>query len=494
MRKKIVLVLTMGLIITGTAFAQDVKTLPEYSIQETWTSKHMNILAADEMMGRKPGHDGNLIAGRYIAEQFKALGLKPANNGSYFQNIGLETVNPPKTGSISTDQGSAEIVQDFILRGGDGFQGDYEYVKLPYAWVGEGYDDYKGVDVKGKIVVAKLGEPNGNPNAFFRSGSQKAKLAQERGAVALIEIFESPSGWSRMSRFFGRPSTGLKAQGAGADLPNIWISSETAGKIFADKGNLKIDISKKETKELQAYNVAAILEGSDPKLKDEYIILSAHFDHVGFGAGAGKVTPEDTIFNGARDNAFGVVAVLAAAESFAKVKPKRSVLFLALNGEEMGLLGSRFYAENPLIPLNKSVFNMNCDGAGYNDTGLLTIIGMDRTGAKDEFQKAAAAFGLKAIDDPAPEQNLFDRSDNVSFAAKGIPAPTYSPGFTAFDAEINKYYHQNLDNPDNIDHNYLLKYAQSYTYAARLIANRKEAPKWIAGDKYEKAYNELYNK
>ena len=202
----------------------------------------------------------------------------------------------------------------------------------------------------------------------------------------------------------------------------------------------------------------------------------------------------DTIFNGARDNAFGTVAVLAAAESFTQLKPKRSILFIAYTAEEMGLLGSRHYAEHPLVPLNKTVFNMNCDGAGYNDVTKITVIGLDRTGVKNEFMKATKAFGLTAQDDPAPEQNLFDRSDNVSLAAKGIPAPTYSPGFNAFDAEINKYYHQAADNPDNIDHNYLLKYAQSYTYAARLIANRTQAPVWIKGDKYEQAYNKLFGK
>lgn len=492
MLKKLISTFALSLMFAGISIAQD---LPEFSIKESWTSKHMNILASDEMMGRKPGHDGNLISGRYIAEQFRALGLKPANNGSYFQNIFLESVTPPTYGSMQTDKGTAEVGKDFILLRGNGLEGEYETVTLPYGWTDEDYDDYKGVDVKGKVVIVKTGLPNSdNFNRVFSTIGEKQNLAAKNGAVALIEIFESPIGWSRISRFLGGPSTGLKTTDAGAVLPHIWINSEAGNKVLSEVSKIKLDVGSKVTKDIYAYNVGAILEGSDPELKNEFVVLSAHFDHIGFGASAGQVTPEDTIFNGARDNAFGVVAVLAAAESFVKVKPKRSILFLALNAEEIGLLGSKYYVENPLVPLNKTVFNMNCDGAGYNDTGLVTVIGLERTGVQAEFEKATAAFGLKAIDDPAPEQNLFDRSDNVSFAAKGIPAPTYSPGFTAFDDEINKYYHKNLDNPDNIDHNYLLKYAQSYTYAARLIANKAEAPKWIAGDKYEAAYKSLYNK
>lgn len=165
---------------------------------------------------------------------------------------------------------------------------------------------------------------------------------------------------------------------------------------------------------------------------------------------------------------------------------------IGYTGEEIGLLGSQYYVEHPLIPLKQCVFNLNCDGAGYDDTGLLTTIGLSRTDAKMELEQSAKAFGLKIIDDPAPEQNLFDRSDNVNFAAKGIPSPNFAPGMKAFGGEIMKYYHQTSDNPESVDFAYLHKYCQSYAYAARLIANRKDAPKWIAGDKYEKAWQTLF--
>lgn len=499
MIKKSISTLSLGLLIIGSSFAQKVQDLPEYSVPQSQTSKHMYILAADEMMGRKPGQQGNLIAGRYIAEQFRALGFKPANNGSYFQNIGLETITPPKEGVITTTEGSAKIGEDFVLMSGSGISGEYEVVHLPYAWVDEakGYDDYKGKDVKGKVIITSVGVPDSEaPNQLFASIADKQKLAKEKGAVAIIEVFNSPMPWRNVNRFFGRKTTKLKtATSEGPEITHVWINSATAKILAANKiSKADIKIGARKTEDIDSYNVAGILEGSDPKLKDEYLVLSAHYDHVGYGAENGQVTPEDTIFNGARDNAFGTVAVLTAAESFAKLKPKRSILFIAYTAEEMGLLGSRYYAEHPLVPLNKTVFNMNCDGAGYNDITKITVIGLDRTGVKAEFDIATKAFGLTAQDDPAPEQNLFDRSDNVSLAAKGIPAPTYSPGFNAFDDEINKYYHKNADNPDNIDHAYLLKYAQSYTYAARLIANRAKAPEWIKGDKYEAAYKALYGK
>lgn len=488
--------ISLGLLLTSSVMAQD---FPEFKVQQSQTSKHMNILAADEMMGRKPGTPGNLMAARYIAEQFRALGLKPANGDSYYQPVPLETTIPPSVGVISTTEGTAKIGTDFVLMQGGAIKGEYEVVHLPYAWVDKekGYDDFKGVDVKGKVIITSVGVPGEEaPNQLFASVDDKQKIAKEKGAVAIIEVFNSPRPWTMIQRFFGRPSTKLKTSGgAQGEVPHLWISSTAAKILVANKiSTVNLEVGARQSKDIATYNVAGILEGSDPKLKSEYLILSAHYDHVGYGAAAGQVTPQDTIFNGARDNAFGTVAVLTAAESFTKVKPKRSIIFVAYTAEEMGLLGSRYYAENPLVPLEKTVFNMNCDGAGYNDVSRITIIGLDRTGVKEEFQKATKAFGLTAMDDPAPEQNLFDRSDNVSLAAKGIPAPTYSPGFTAFDAEINKFYHQAADNPDNIDHSYLLKYAQSYTYAARLIANRAQAPAWIAGDKYEAAYKKLYGK
>ncbi len=480
--------------------AQKLKKTPEYLLTPSFTETHIRFLASDELLGRRTGDQGNKVAARYIAEQFRSLGIKPVNNGDYFQKVELESVTPPAGATITTQEGVAKIGEDFVLMSGDGLtNSSAEVVYLEYAWIDaeKGYDDYKGVDVKGKIIVTSAGTPDTkSPQQMFSTIGPKQKIAKEKGALAIIEVFNSPVPWRNISNYFGRKGIKLKTAGETSGGPtHLWISSASA-KILAKNKISKIDLNipKKQTEEVNSSNVVGVLEGSDPVLKNEYIVLSAHYDHIGYGAARGNVASGDTIFNGARDNAFGVTAVLTAAESFAKLKPKRSILFIAYTGEELGMLGSKYYSEHPLIPMKNCVFNLNCDGAGYNDMTKITVIGLSRTDAKSEIVEAATAFGLTATDDPAPEQNLFDRSDNVSFAAKGVPSPNYAPGMTAFDDAINKYYHQSADNPESVDFNYLLKYAQSYTYAARLIANRAKAPAWIAGDKYEKAYQTLYGK
>lgn len=156
------------------------------------------------------------------------------------------------------------------------------------------------------------------------------------------------------------------------------------------------------------------------------------------------------------------------------------------------MLGSKYYAEHPLVPLKQTIFDLNTDGAGYSDTTIISVIGLERTGAKNEIEAGAKAAGLGVFAEPAPEQGLFDRSDNVNFAIKGIPAPDISPGLRTFDETIAKYYHQAIDNPESLDYNYMLKFCKAYAYTARLIADRPTRPQWSAGDKYEAAGKALY--
>lgn len=239
-------------------------------------------------------------------------------------------------------------------------------------------------------------------------------------------------------------------------------------------------------------NVIGIVRGTDPDLRDEYLVLTAHYDHLGVGRSSSEV-PGDSIYNGARDNGMGTVAVIAAARAFAEAPPRRSILLLTPTAEEMGLVGSRYFAENPLIPLRQIIFNLNVDTGGYSDTSVVTVIGLNRTSAEPLIEWGTAAFGLDAILDPVPEQNLFDRSDNVSFASQGIPAPTFSPGFRAFsDPGVADYYHQVTDEVDDLDFEYLLRFAQAYVHTARLIADASERPRWRPGDKYEEAARALY--
>ncbi|MBA4055419.1 MAG: hypothetical protein C0490_11955 [Marivirga sp.] len=210
--------------------------------------------------------------------------------------------------------------------------------------------------------------------------------------------------------------------------------------------------------------------------------------------GVKKNNTPDSIFNGARDNAIGTVALLQAAKFFKNSPPKRSIVLIALTAEEKGLLGSEWYSNHPLIPLNQIVFDYNCDGAGYNDKSIATIIDFNRTTADELLKKACQAFGLELKGDPAPEQNLYERSDNVNFAVKGVPAVNFSPGVKAFDPELFKYYHQPADEVGSLDMVYLEKFFRSFVYGAYLLANSKERPMWKSGDKFEAAGKALYSK
>jgi Peptidase family M28 len=482
--------------------AQKLNKLPESTLPMTETSTHLRFLAADELMGRRTGEQGNMVAARYIAEQFRAMGLKPAaGQSSFYQKVPFKNTAPNTEGSLSIGDSTLKMMTDFIVL--DGKASDLKGLPVVFAgngWVDKETDDYKDLDVKGKIVIVSLGTPKTtSPWEAIQASELKTKIAAEHGAAALVELFTAKLPWKNVVGYFASERLKLDMKKAGEPdnaMPHLWVSGNRAALLAKDKvQTLSLTtFDKKETPVLSC-NVVGVLEGTDPVLKNEYVILSAHFDHVGTGKNGGQAfTKEDSIFNGARDDAFGCTAVLYAAKCLSQIKTKRSILFIAFTGEEIGLLGSSYYAENPLVPLKQCVYDLNCDGAGYNDTTLLTTIGLNRTDCKTELEIASKAFGLKIMDDPAPEQNLFDRSDNVSFAAKGIPAPTFAPGFTAFDDAIFKYYHQATDNPETINFTYLHKHCQVFAYAARLIANRKDQPKWIANDKYETAYKTLYGK
>lgn len=275
------------------------------------------------------------------------------------------------------------------------------------------------------------------------------------------------------------------------EFPSAWLKDEDGALLsfFEQAGGQvgRLEISGKNNLEIKVPNVLGMVEGTDPNLKNEYILISSHFDHLGVGN-----DPDDSIFNGARDNGIGVANMLTTGEYIAKHPLKRSVIFMACNAEEKGLLGSRWYADHPIIPLNQTVYNLNTDNGGYNDTEKITIIGYGRTSVNDLLVQSVEAFGMEAIDDPVPDQNLFDRSDNVSFASKGVPGVSYGPGFTSMDEEIRKYYHQPGDEPHTLDYEYLTKYTKAFTYALTLIGNYDGSITWVAGDKYEEAGKNLY--
>ncbi len=474
-----------------------IRKLPEYKLSKNEIEAHLRFIASDEMLGRRTGEITNNVTARYIAEQFRLQGLKtPNNQKDYLQPVPFELVKPTRKGEIYAGNDTLKLTKDFIMLSGAATKlENLPVVFVGYGWVDDKQDDYKGIDVKGKIVVAQLGIPNSDdPNENLRGSAKKVDFAAKNGAAAFIQLYNLKYPWGAITNFMGGEKLSLAPDNQSlSDIPHIWVSNTNLKKFTKETlSTLSLNVGEVTRKSVLSYNVLGVLEGSDPVLKNEYVVLTAHFDHVGTGKKGGRVTETDTIFNGARDNAFGTTAILSAVKAFTQKPAKRSILFIAYTGEEIGLLGSKYYAEHPLVPLKQCIYSLDCDGAGYNDTTKVTIIGFDRTDAQPQIEAGAKAFGLTAINDPAPEQNLFDRSDNVNLAIKGIPSPDFAPGFTAFDAEINKFYHQVADSPETVNYNYLLKFCQAYTYSARLIADRPTAPKWKVGDKYEKAFNELY--
>lgn len=474
--------------------AQSLKKLPETIYSRAEVEMNMRFLASDELQGRRTGEQGNLVAARYLAEQFRYLGIKPApGQTTYLQLVPFVIQKTAKEGLLIANNDTLHSGKEFVILGGGpaNFSADIVFVGYGQA------TDYTS-DVKGKIVVAQVGTPESKtPQEIFAASNDKRKLATEKGAALLIELFTAQIPWNFASRYFGNEKLSLD-NGTGNGTPHVWVNGQQ--KKYADlfksgATSAKFQTTGREQQNILSYNVVGVIEGTDPVLKNEYVVVSAHFDHVGMGKKGGNTyTPADSIFNGARDNAFGTVAMLTAAKTLSLKPAKRSILLIGYTAEEVGLLGSKYYAEHPLVPLNQCVFNLNSDGAGYSDKTLVSVIGLDRTNCKAEIEAGCKAFGLGVFGDPAPEQGLFDRSDNVNLAAKGIPAPDFAPGFKSFDGEIAKYYHQATDNPDSVDFDYLLKFCQSFAYSARLIANKAVRPYWIAGDKYEPAAKALYGK
>jgi hypothetical protein len=467
----------------------------ESAISPQQVKLNVQFLSSDELRGRDTGTPEIDIAAAYIASWLHAHGVQPAyGDSSFYQHIIFEQTPPPDEIVFTVGDSTYQKNSDLILM--NSFTGKLkgEIIYLNHAT----QDEIDKADVQGKIILTNAGLPGQqSPQQFFTSSGQKNSRAAQAGAAAIIELYSSPSApWPMLVNFLSRSRLQIAADTDDAPaIPQLWMNNPTVSRnnfLTSSAGKeASLSVTGEPKNEFTSRNVIGITEGSDLELKDEFIMLSAHYDHIGVRPGE---ETGDFIYNGARDNAVGTAGIMAAAAYFAKHPPKRSVIFAAWTAEEKGLLGSRYYAENPAIPLNQTVYNLNIDGAGYNDTTKVTIVGLGRTEADPELRAAAGAFGLEAIPDPVPEQNLFDRSDNVNFAVRGIPSPTYSMGFTGFDDEINYFYHRVTDEAESVNFNYVTDYIRSFVYAAYLIANAEEAPFWNPGDTYEQTGIELYGR
>ena len=489
MRKIVLALYFTALSITCISQSSDVKQINKI-ITAHAAFEPLDYLASDELKGRSPKRPEIDVAAKYISNNFVHAGVKKVQGASdYFQNFEIKLSIPAKQGSLKVSDSIFTLGNKLLQIGGDDIS-----LTAPIIFAGFGNnEDLDSIDVKGKIVVTRFGKSDSSSTgeAFGYTKTKQFSLI-EKGALALIELFnQQDAPWDAIQHYFGEERVV-----SGKDSIPVFLLDEgdsTIVSIIEKAEQATLVTTGNAIKSISAKNVIGRIEGTDAKLKDQYIVLSAHYDHIGVAkhpkTEEGKT---DSIYNGARDNAIGVAAVLNAARYFVKHPPKRSILFVLYTAEEMGLIGSRYFSDNPVVPLKKIIYNLNIDNAGYNDTTVVTVVGLGRTSADDDIKNACMAYGIKAIPDPAPEQNLFDRSDNLNLAVKGVPAPTFSLGITSFDGTIMKHYHQLSDEVGTIDKGYALKYIRSYVLAAKNIANNIVQPIWKKGDKYESAGKKLY--
>ena len=441
------------------------------SIQAGQLLAHIQRLASDEFEGRGPGTRGEELTVRYLIGQFKQYGLKPGNpDGSYIQNVPLNGVSSEAVVAITAGGKKLEFAMpgDLIatsLR----FEPEVKVADSDVVFVGYGivapeygWDDYKGVDVRGKTIVMLVNDPpvpdpadasrlddsmfKGNAMTYYGRWTYKYEIAAAKGAAAALIVHETgPAGYPYfvLISSHARENFDLRSEKNAGRVPvQGWMTLGKAQEFFKQAGSdfatLKQSALRKDFKPVtldakasftisnqmravDSKNVVAKLEGSDPKLKSEYVIYTAHWDHIG----RNEKLEGDQIFNGALDNASGTAGLLELAEAYTKLKtpPKRSVLFLAVTAEEKGLLGAKYYAEHPLYPLTRTLANLNMDGINtWGRTRDIEVIGYGNSTLEDILQDAIAAQQRVIKPDSGPEKGRFFRSDHFEFAKVGVPA------------------------------------------------------------------------
>ncbi len=515
--KKVSLLLFALIAIVTIAEAQD-KTAQNYA--ETITKedafKRLCILASDEFEGRGTGQPGAEKAAQYIKSQFQAFGLTAPVNNSYFQQLYLTEVSPGKR-SVSISGKPLIFLQDFYV-----LPNSYEDTKATYTefvFVGYGisspnYDDLSGVDLEGKVAVVLSGEPMSNGKSLITgtkslsdwttNRTKKTDAINAKNPSAIIFLDPTIEEMSGSAAYFNRTSLVLGKKDeiklplsiyASTDLINSLLASSgktierliqavkstTKPASFSFNSSLAVDFELKKTA-IDAKNVLGFLEGSDSILKNEIIAITAHYDHLGVGA-------DGEIYNGADDDGSGTTGVLQIAEAFAKAKkegngPKRSILFMTVVAEEKGLLGSEWYSNHPVFPLENTITNLNIDMIGRvgdlykgnaDSANYIYVIGSDKLSstlrkisenANNTYSKMVLDY---KYDDPKDPNRFYYRSDHYNFAKHNIPIIFYFNG-------VHEDYHKKTDEVEKINFPLLTKRAQLVFYTAWDLANNKEKP------------------
>jgi len=468
-------------LVQGAAPALDLRPALE-SIKKEKILDHIKVLASDEFEGRGPGTPGEEKTVAYLTGQFQKMGLKPGNpDGTFLQAVPLVGFQAKRvSGSFQTGGHTIGLTfpNDFVAVSRRMAQ-EVKVVNSEVVFVGYGvvapeygWDDYKGLDVRNKTLIMLVNDPavpdpkdpakldpaffRGRAMTYYGRWTYKYEIASEKGAAAVILVHETgPAGypfevvkgsWSRENFDIAQPRTGPGAPGGGQGPNRVeiegWITYDKAKELFQASGRDLEALKKAATRrdfrpeslncqaqfaisntlrEVQSHNVVAKLEGSDPSLKDETVIYTAHWDHLG----RDPALSGDQIYNGAVDNASGVAMVLEIARALTRVQPapKRSIVFLAVTAEEKGLLGAKYYAAHPLYPLDRTLSNVNLDGINlWGPTKDIISIGMGNSTLDDLLVELAQAHGRTVVPDADPEKGYYFRSDHFEFAKQGVPA------------------------------------------------------------------------
>jgi hypothetical protein len=459
----------------------------ETSLTVEQTRAHIGFLASDEMRGRDIGSPELDIAANYIRNHFQSINIPPLQGTiNYFQPVKLNSYDLPQNASASIGKESFLLNENLIVLNGGSIEwtGDYVYV-------GYGSDaELAKANIKGRMVLALAGSKDADDiNKMYRESRAKYRSVKKAGGIGLVELVVSQFPWKGLQNFFNKKKWTLN-EGT-PDAPFVWVRPGDLKKLsLRSKRKISgsLSVSVKSPRTINVKNVAAVLEGSDPMLKNEYIVITSHYDHIGVD----RNQKGDSIFNGARDNATGTGAMLQAAKFLAAHPPKRSVIFMAVTAEEKGSLGSQWFVNNPLVTLDKIVLNFNSDGLGYNDTSIVTSISLGRTNMDYLLERAAKAFGFGLQGDPDESEGFYERSDQISFARAGIPAIKLQPGFIRMDDDILRYYHKAPDHMESMDLDYITRFYRVFAYSVFLISNDSTKPAWNKGDKFEEAYRNLH--
>jgi Zn-dependent M28 family amino/carboxypeptidase len=512
------------------------------SITVSSIEHHIRVLADDSMMGRAPATRGEEMAVEYIISQFEKIGIQPGMpDGGWIQNVPVMGQRTNRNTTLQITRGGRQVHnfafgnEMIVSPAQDQLSVDIRNAEMVYVGHGiiapeENWDDYKGLDVSGKILIMKNSDPASYPDKFagdarlyYGRWTYKYEIAQELGALGVLIIHTTPTAgypWSVVANSFGRERFSLIPDGDERTPTQIqgWLSSRSSLELFTSAGldlqalmdaaesqdftpvslgNLRASISlTAENRYMNAKNVVGMLPGNDPILRDEYLVFSAHHDHLGVMA----PVDGDSIANGALDNASGVSAMLNLANAYKMVQPelKRSILFVAVGAEESGLLGSLYFARNPTVDPAFMAGNINLDG--MNIFGIaedIVSIGYGRSSLDDILKEEAVKLGRVVRPDQFPEQGFFYRSDHFSFARIGVPAIFTMHGTNFIDKpddygrtvveEYNRLrYHTVFDEFDDTwDLNGAVEDTRLLFRVGFRVANAPQMQTWTPGNEFE---------